>query len=308
MDSNRRLAQAGEKLGIIALASPCQRERFFKGIQALQSYGFDCKVALDPCREYGRTEFLFSSDSAQRRAEALGDLFADPSVPAILCARGGYGSAEVLPFLDYAKLRLNSKSVVGLSDATAVLVTLYDKARCPVIYGPSIESAFSRSAESQECRRSAAMLVEYLKGAVDNPLEGCKVGALCGRGKACGPLVGGNLTVLCTLLGTPWEPDFSDHILFLEEIGEAPYRIHRMLWQMKCAGKLSNLRGVLLGDFKKCEHKRGLGPRLTAVIQDIFGGFKYPVVGFIPSGHSDFCVPVPLGRTALMGEDRVDLQ
>lgn len=301
----RTALKNGDMLGVIALSAACEKERFERGVNCLTAMGFSVRVALDPCINYGRDTHLFSSDSAEARAAALMELFADGQVAAIIAARGAYGALEVLPHLDFKLIAEAPKPVVGFSDVTAILVALYQQSSLGVVHGPSIESAFSKAHADEGARLSSAAIVSYLKGEVINPLQSLTLKHMCGGLQTEGPLIGGNLSVLASLLGTPWEPNLDGHILFLEEVGEKPYRIHRLLMQLKLSGKLKRLAGVLLGDFLDCRYEHG--PQLSDVIHDVFDGLKYPVFAGLAAGHAGVNLPVPLGLRAVIKDAKIEL-
>lgn len=291
----RRLI-TGQTIGVVALSSACEEKRFQAGVRYLESLGFRVKVALDPCRYYGSKHFMFSSDSAQNRAQALHALFADSEVSAIVVARGAYGSMEVLPLIDFKLVRDNCKLICGFSDATAVLSAIYQHAGIVALHGPSLESAFSKAALGDEAGlTSSQALLSCMRGETQPWFAGLELSNFAGSSAAEGPLTGGNLTILSHLMGTPWEPEFSEHIVFLEETGEPPYRVHRMLLQLKIAGKFAGVRGIFLGRFSNCVHAQGLGPSLDEVLKDIFKDYAFPVLGFAPFGHSGLNYPLPYG-------------
>jgi len=295
-----RVVQAGDLIGIIALSSSCERERFQRGVRNLEKLGFRAKIALEPCENYGKNTHLFSSDAPGARARALTELFLDKEVAAVISARGAHGSMEILPLLDYRVFKDNPKPLVGFSDVTAVLVACYQKAELATLHGPTIESAFSKADNNEHARLSVSSLISYLKGEIINPFEQLDLQQICGRGEGHGPIIGGNLSMLSSLMGTPFEPNFADHILFLEEVGEKPYRVHRMLLQMKLAGKFKNLAGVLLGDFRSCEHDNG--PTVIDVMRNIFAEGGFPVAAGVPAGHGPLNQVMPLGvEAALVG-------
>jgi len=296
----------GDTIGVVALASPCEEMRLVSGLKFLESLGFKTKVVLEPARAYGKDTFLFASDTAQKRAKALKDLFLDKKVALVIAARGGYGSMEVLPLIDFKAISKTQKLLVGLSDITAVLVSIYSQSKLPAIHGATVESAFSKALENPEARKTVSQLVKFLSGTIQNPFVEVELKPLSKNSKPSeGRLIGGNLTLLSHLIGTPFEPDFSNHILFLEDIGEKPYRVHRMLLQMKLAGKFSKLKGVLLGSFKDCVNESGAS--LDAVFKDIFGELKIPVLGFAPFGHEIYNLPVPIGLNARIGAGKLEI-
>lgn len=298
----------GQLIGIIALSSACEESRFQRGVAFLESLGFKTRIALEPCKSFGKTDFLFSSDGPKARAAAFKELLEDNDVRAIIAARGAYGSMEVLPELELRVARGMPKPMIGFSDTTAILSACQSAGWATAVHGPSVESAFSRAAENAEARHSAEMVLEYLEGRIANPFAKVTLESVCGAAACAGPLRGGNLSILSSLMGTPWEPDFSGQILFLEETGERPYRIHRMLLQMKLAGKFIKLKGVVLGDFINCDHPKGLGPSVHDVLRNVFKEYGFPVVGHIPAGHGNLNFPLPLGVVARIQDWKLELE
>lgn len=273
---------AGHTIGIIAPASPFDAERFEAGVSVIKELGFDVFVA-EAVRE--RTGYLAGAD--RQRAQLINELFADPSIGAIWCARGGYGSMRCLPFIDYAGIRANPKILVGASDATALLTSVYSRCGMPVVHGPMVVSL----ADADEAtRQSARRLFESneVPGISADPTT-----VICG-GSARGPILGGNLTTLAHLIGTAFEPDFSGHLLFLEDIGEAPYRIDRMLTQLKMAGKFSSVTGLALGRFSNC----GRPADILEIVEGICGDLGIPILAGIPAGHGLPNMMVPMGVAA----------
>ena len=278
---------AGNTIGIIAPASPFDEDRFEAGLKVIRGLGFEVFVA-EAVRE--RTGYLAGAD--RQRARLINDLFADPGICAIWCARGGYGSMRCLPFIDYARIRENPKILIGASDATALLTSVYSRCGMPVVHGPMVVSL----ADADELtRRSARRLFESDAAAViaaDPP-------TVIRAGSARGPLLGGNLTTLAHLIGTAFEPDFAGHLLFLEDIGEAPYRIDRMLMQMKMAGKLSSVAGLVLGRFSDC----GRTEDILGIVEAICGDLGIPILAGIPAGHGLPNMMVPMGVAAELDTD-----
>jgi muramoyltetrapeptide carboxypeptidase len=295
--SDMRPYLSGSKaVGVIALSAPSEAARFAKGVAYLESQGVQVRVALDPSGAYGKKDHLFSSDTPQRRAQALVDFARDPSIGVILAARGAYGAMEMMPFLDFEALKQFPKPLIGFSDTTALLVALLDKSGWPTIHGPSLESAFSKAGESQDYRASAEALIGLLKeGKV--PLEGASVSLLGAPklGHVRGIATGGNLTLLASLVGTPYQPSLAGKILFLEDVSVKPYAVHRLLLQMKLAGMFKGLAGVALGDFTGCVHDKGLGPDLDQVLLDIFSSLGVPVFRRLSAGHIPLNMPLPFG-------------
>ena len=306
-----QLLKSGDTIGIIALSASPEESRFQAGINFIKSQGYNVKIALTPTSQYGKKDYLFGSDTPTARAKALTDLFLDPEVKAIIPARGTYGTMELLPLLNCKKLVETSKLISGFSDTTCLHSALLNGAKrrgVISIHGPSLESAFSKAATDSDAEKSAKALLAMFAGKNWNA-----VAEVCGellfpqrRRASEGRLVGGNLVMLTALLGTPWELQCNGAILFLEEIGESPYRIHRMLLQLKLAGKLQSLAGVVLGSFSNCIHPKGLGPNLEEVLQNIFSEYTYPVLSNFPCGHELINLPIPLGVNARISSNRLE--
>lgn len=301
----------GETIGVIALAAPSEGARFSRGVAALESQGFKVKVALNPSAAYGTNTHMFASDTPKARADALHALFLDKEVGAIIAVRGGYGSLEVLPHIDFKILKKHPKFLVGFSDITTFVITTYLKGGLVTVHGPTIESAFSKSSENKSAAKSGGALLEFISGWSRTPLGDARLETVLGEQEAIGPLIGGNLAVIASMMGTPWEPDFSEHILFFEEIGEQPYRIHRILMQLKIAGKFKNIKGVIVGSMHNCIHPKGSGPTVRDVLVDIFREYEIPVLIGAPFGHEELNLPMPLGVRARIattkGERKLEL-
>ncbi|NLF26188.1 MAG: LD-carboxypeptidase [Deltaproteobacteria bacterium] len=298
---------SGDGIGVIAFSSPIESSRLERGLSALRERGFAVKVALQPSAEYGKTTYLFGSDSVSARAKAFGEMLEDPEVKVILAARGAYGSLELLPYLDFSALTANPKAIVGFSDVTCILLAAYERAGVTVIHGPSLDSCVAKIGVSKEAARSFSALLELLEGREINPFRGMTFNRLCGSERGEGPLIGGNLSLLSSLMGTPWEPNFDGHILFWEEVAEKPYRLDRMLVQMKLAGKFDHLQGVVVGYLSRCEHAQGLGPSAVDVIKNVFKDFDFPVLSGVPFGHELLNLPLPIGIHASIAGNSFEL-
>jgi len=295
----------GSTIGVVALASSCNPTRISDGLKKLEDLGFKTKVALDPCEAYGKDTHLFSSDTPQNRAKGLRDLFIDPEVKVIISARGAYGSIEILPYLDFKVIAENPKCLVGFSDITAVLNAITTRTLVPSIHGPMVSGAFADDFSDQSVVKTTSSLIDLLAGKVTNPFEGLKLNVLKSGVEGEGRIVGGSLSVLTSLIGTPWEPDFNDAILFLEDVSVKPFRAHRLLLQLKQSSKLDNLVGVVLGDFVECDHPTG--PSLETVFKDIFSDYKYQVLSGLPAGHGKLNLSVPLGVKAAIKSNKLEI-
>lgn len=199
-----------------------------------------------------RHGYLAGTD--EDRARALNAMFADPEVRAVFAVRGGWGSARILPMLDFDRIRANPKLLVGFSDVTALHLALAARTDCPTIHGPNAASAWGRL--SWDSFRSLVFNAETptwsIPAGTDDRLAPRGGIRTFRPGRASGPLLGGNLTVLSALVGTPYLPSFDGAILFLEDTDEAQYRIDRMLTQLALAGILGRVAGVVFGQCTDC--------------------------------------------------------
>ncbi len=277
--SRKMILPKNARLGIVAPASPFKREGFEKGIAVLTGMGFE-PVFDDALFE--RNGYLAGSD--QHRAAQVNRFFANERIDALLCARGGYGSMRMLDFLDFGLITEHRKPFIGYSDITVLLSVLCGRCRVPVFHGPNVVGlgeANGHVLDSFKACLSGNMPEELF---ADNAMVVCP-------GEASGTLAGGNLTLLCHLVGTPYAPDFNKVILLLEDRGEAPYRIDRMLSQMKLAGCFDGVRGILLGSFQDC----GGMDDITRVFADVFADAGIPILGGFPIGHGETNLTIPLG-------------
>jgi muramoyltetrapeptide carboxypeptidase len=306
MSRKYKAIKKGDTIGVLAFSSPCHADLLAKGLKTLDTLGFRYKLALEPAKYYGSTTYLFSSDSIENRASAFKEFLLDQEIAAILSVRGAYGSLELLPSLLAGSIGEVSKPVIGFSDTTALLIHLQQKLGIPAIHGPSLLAGFADFETDPAARKNVKSLIKMLEtGETEwndelEPLFNFE-------DSDWGPLVGGNLSVLSSLIGTPSAPNFSGALLCLEEVSEKPYRIHRMLLQMKLSGLFDDLRGVILGEFKNCEHALGVGPELKDVLRDIFSALKIPVFLSAPFGHGAKNLPFPIGVRARVHAKRLEL-
>jgi muramoyltetrapeptide carboxypeptidase len=262
----------GSTIGICAPAGPVDEEALSVGITWLEAAGYQVRCGSHLRARQG---YLAGSDS-QRLSDLLA-FFRAPEVDGIVLARGGYGIARILRQVDPLELRDARKLVVGYSDATSLLLFLRRCAGLVSMHGPMLERP----------GLNAAARARWLAMVRGEPGEREPLRGNCFRGgRASGPLVGGNLTVLASSLGTPWEIDTRGAILFLEEVSEEPYAIDRLLIQLREAGKLRDVLGVAVGQLVSCESERYLEPSACEVLRDILAHeVEGPIVENLPFGH-----------------------
>ena len=231
----------------------------------------------------------------QERSQAFMDLWESPRVRAVLCARGGYGILRILPLLDFKKIALSPKIFVGYSDLTGLMQVLMTQCGLPVFHGPVITGLGKQPAH-------ALSLAQCLTG-VSPPMVRFENPVVLVPGKARGILAGGNLTTLCHLAGTPFQPDYGGKILFFEDVGEAPYRIDRMLVHLRLCGILNRVRGIVLGSFFNCGEEQ----EILRVMKDCLGGLGVPVLAGFPAGHGPENQTFPMGIQASLDTEQACL-
>lgn len=280
----------GSLVGICAPSgSLSDPERLPKAVAALESLGFRVRASSGSAESYG---YLAGSD--ELRAREFTELFEDPDIEGIFCLKGGYGTPRILDRIDWARIAAHPKVFVGYSDITALHIALQRYCGFATFHGPMPSSDMLPALD--------AFSAESLLRAVFGTAPLGEVGNTPGRETEClvpgvaeGPLVGGNLSLVAATTGTPWQIDARGAILFLEDIDEAPYRIDRMLTQLRLAGILDACAGFVFGDWKNCapgEGKKSLS--LREVFADILPKGK-PVLANLGAGHCDPKVTLPLG-------------
>jgi muramoyltetrapeptide carboxypeptidase len=265
-------------VGVAAPGARFDKARLNQGIQCLETLGFRVKI---PTQIFEQQRYLAGSD--QGRAEVIHGLVADPDIKGIICARGGFGTLRMLPCLDWDLIQTHPKLFVGFSDATALLTPVMQRAGIGVVHGPNLVSLADAGPDT-----CTAFL-----GAVTGRVSVLSInrGVCVVPGRAAGVLVGGNLATLVHLLGTGFAPDFSNGVVFLEDVGEPAYKIDRMLTQMKLAGLFDRIRGVITGTFERCDHPE----YLPDIFTDIFGEYRVPVLMGLEAGHGVMNRSLPMG-------------
>jgi muramoyltetrapeptide carboxypeptidase len=268
-------------------------------LETIRAMGLVPKPAPNILSRYG---YLAGQD--EERATHINAMFADPQVRAIFAVRGGWGSARVLPHLDFDLIRANPKLLIGFSDITALHLALAARTDCPSIHGPNAASAWGRL--SWDSFRRLAFDAETPTWSVPAGTED-RLAQRSGRirifrpGRASGPLIGGNLTVLSALVGTPYLPSFDGAILFLEDVEEAQYRIDRMLTQLALAGILPRVAGVVFGQCTDCVARNSSsigGFTLSEVLAQHLTPLGVPAFQGALFGHIENQFSLPVGVRA----------
>jgi len=292
-----RALQPGDRLAIVAPASPFNRDEFDRGVDEIRSLGFE--PVFDES-VFARCRYV--AGDANVRASALRKAWTDASIAGVIGVRGGYGSAQLLPLLDRDELRRTPKPFIGYSDLTSLLAFLTTRCGIVAFHGPMLDRRLSRGAQGYDadsftravCGR--APLGEALPPALDAVV----------RGDATGLLLGGTLTQLLASLGTPFAFDPPPgYVLFLDEVGERPYRLDREVTQLAQAGLLARAAAVVIGELPNCDEPSGeISGR--AVMADLFKRFSGPGILGFPSGHTTGpSMTLPLGvQCRVVADDR----
>ena len=288
-------AFSAEYIGIVSPAGSVNKEKIEAAITFLESHDYKVKLGASVFAEEG---YLAGTD--QQRADDINAMFADEDVKMILCTRGGYGAARILGLLDYAMIARNPKPLIGYSDITALHIVLGEKCGFTTIHGPMVSSLTSSNLATPYTLDNffRGMNGEYPSGEIPMP-EGKKLEAVI-PGRAEGVIRGGNLTLIASLVGTPYELKGDGALLLLEEIGEKPYRIDRMLNQLLQNGLFNRVNGILLGDFLNCEADTEGTFSLDDVLKHYAELSGKPVIRGVPAGHGKHNLFLPMGVNARM--------
>lgn len=272
-----RALRSGDRIAVVAPASAFARVEFDAGVAELRALGFD------PVYEESVFERrAYAAGSAATRAAAFERAWLDPEIAALIAVRGGYGSVHLLPLLGTAMLLGAPKAFIGFSDNTSLLSWLTLTGRIVSFHGPMLEGRLARGAEGYDrdtfirclCRAQPADEITHPQIEVLH------------SGEAAGMLIGGTLTQLCASLGTPYAFDPpAGCVLFIDEVGERPYRLDRMLTQLYLSGILSRASALVFGELPRCDEPGG-PPTAREVVEELTRGFRGPILYGLPSGHT----------------------
>jgi muramoyltetrapeptide carboxypeptidase len=282
----------GDRIGILAPAGPVLQAEIQRGLNFLESRGFEpvCSPHL-----FDREGYLAGEDKA--RLKDLHAMFRDRTIKAVLCARGGYGTHRILQNLDYPLLSRNPKIFVGYSDITALLIALFKKSGIITIHGPMLRDLLKGEG------RNATLLIKLMTSdelvTVNFPS-----GTAVKKGRAEGVVLGGNLSLICHLIGTPFLPAFKGKLLFLEERGEPLYRIDRMLTHLLLTGELEKCAGLMVGTFEECEDPASV----IDLVRERCSKLHMPILTGFPVGHGMENVPLPIGARAVLDTGTMSLE
>ena len=304
-----RMPKPGDTVGLISpstfVADPDQ-------LQTMQLtariFGWKTKTGA----QVGKREAALG-DSIPARVADIHTMFADPEVKAIICVRGGYGTPQLLDALDYDLIRRNPKLLLGYSDITGLHLAIHQKTGLVTFHGPTGLSPFTEFSQNWFRRSLEPRPMGPLSNPTErNPFRPQHPLRTIRPGQARGRLIGGNLTLISCLMGTPYEPDVRGKILFLEDVGEEPYRMDRMLQQLALAGKFDQCAGVVFGECVDCG-PRDFQPSITfnytlgEVLDRVFSKVKVPVFHGLLIGHTADQITLPLGVMASLDAGKKEL-
>ena len=288
-------------IGVVSPASrPLDDEQYYQGIDYLKNLGYNIIESEHVLDQYG---YLAGND--ENRAQDINLMFRDPQVDAIICSRGGYGTPRILERLDYETIQKNPKIFVGYSDITSLSLAIWQKTGLITFSGPMVAVEMGKGIDPFTEDNfweiiSQTNPIGKLTNPENDPIQIVK------PGKAKGRLLGGCLSLINVVLGTPFCPDFNGAILFIEDVEEEPYRIDRYLAQLKMAGILDVISGLVLGKFVDCVPGELEKPylELDQIFQDYFADLNIPVIANFAYGHIPVKHTLPIGIEAELDTDQ----
>jgi muramoyltetrapeptide carboxypeptidase len=269
----------GDTVGVVSASGPPDSDLLDNGLEFLRSHGLRIRLGQYVCERNG---YLAGND--EQRCTDLNTMLADPEVRGVLFARGGYGVMRLLESIDQEAVLRDPKALVGMSDVTALQLSLFSRCGLATFSGPMIAGQIGAGLDPVSEESLLRGLTEPLDGRDLLPISVDRVRTLR-SGYACGPLLGGCLSLVVALLGTAHSPDFSGSILLLEDVNEPPYRLDRMLTHLQLSGVLSRVAGIVLGHFLGTQEK-DMGEEVERLVLELTAENQVPVVSRVPHGHA----------------------
>lgn len=286
--------EKGDSIGLIAPAFPIKPNEYEMCKNIIETLGY--KLIPGECVSNFYNIHGYLAGEARRRAEDLNRMFADPEIKAIFCARGGYGSAQIIPYLDYEMIGRNPKIFVGFSDITNIHIALQQFCSLVTFYGPMVCSNFMADFD-EYTKQSLFAAINWKEG---HALEFCnppgKSIHVIKGGKTKGILTGGNLSLITRSCGSFFQLEASDKILFFEDVNESIPVLDMYITQMEYAGIFKNVKGILFGGFTDCTNEK-YDPSygIDDFLQERFQGYDVPIISHISCGHEKTMGTIPLG-------------
>jgi muramoyltetrapeptide carboxypeptidase len=284
----------GDTIAVIAPSSPVAREDADLCKELIESMGYNVKMGKSAYRSIRG----YSAGTGEERAQDINEMFADKDVKAIFCIRGGDTSSHTMDKLDFKIIRKNPKIFVGYSDTTNLHVNFNQRCNLVTFHGPMVKSNMLNDFDNftkMSFEKALNMDDELI---LENP-EGEDFQVMV-EGYAKGTIVGGNLALLTSMIGTPYEVETKGKILFIEDVGETVARLDRMMYQLKYSKKLQEAEGIIFGDFTDCINNRDENYTVIDMLKDVLADYKKPVMFNIKSGHCYPMSTIPLGAKCIM--------
>lgn len=289
----------GDCIGIIAPAGPITEAQLSNSMGKISHAGYQPLAADSALSRHG---YLAGSD--EERAAQINGMFANPDVKAIICARGGYGTTRILDLLDYDLIKKNPKIIGGYSDITALVMAIWKKTNLVTFHSSMLVP------EDTDYTRTSMWNIfgNGKKGTKIKCEAGTADGVVMKPGRCQGTLIGGNLTLLESLIGTKYDYNLHNKILFIEEINEPPYKIDRMLTHLRNSKSLSGLKGIIFGKMQGCEAQGDNSLSLDEVLNDFISGLDIPVVKDFTFGHVKSRCTLPVGAKVSLRTDKMEIR
>lgn len=296
--------QQGDTIGLISpgMILP-DKSRYNEIVEQIKDLGYNVKEGKNARNQYG---YLAGKD--QERADDLNAMFADDSVDAIMPFRGGWGCNRILPLIDFNMIRDNPKIIIGFSDITTLLLSIYAKTGLVTFHGPVGKSDwtdFTTTHFRQILGDGGKQTIEIPDKKLNEDYSDLSV---ITSGNATGTLLGGNLSVLTAMMGSDYLPAWDNTILFLEDVGESSYRIDRMLTQLKLNGVLNNISGFIFGQCTSCEKSNSYSLSLQQLFEDHIKPLDIPAFSGAMFGHTEHTVTLPVGVSVKMNAQKGSIQ
>lgn len=281
--------QKGDTIGLIAPSSPIPQNKILPCIEFMSSMGFE--VVLGNSCDKSLHGYLSGADLT--RAKDINFMFANPNIKAIFCLRGGYGSTRILHMIDYSLIKHNPKIFIGYSDVTSLHLAFHHLCELITFHGPMVYSNFLKHFDEYTFNSlmNAISIPNFLyfENTPELPFS------ILRHGFAEGRIVGGNLSLISSIIGTVYQPDFTNKILYLEDIGETIPRCDRLLWHLVQAGIFSKVNGVILGNFSDAKNPYDIDYTIKDYFKELFYSYPKPVIYGFQSDHEKPMGTIPLG-------------
>ncbi len=295
--------KAGDTIGFITPGSPIKEEKFSIALDNMEKLGLKVKYSANV---FKKTGYLAGDD--RTRLDDIHTMFEDKEIKAIWCLRGGYGCTRIIPYLDYGLIKKNPKLLIGYSDVTALLLAIFHKTGLLGFHAAvAISDIFSTyTFESTRSMLFNEKKEHYYESKIQEKEQFRQLPYTIVSGQASGTILAGNLSLLCAMIGGKYAPSYKNKIIFIEEVGEKPYRIDRMLTQLMQSTDIAKCAGIVLGVFNDCEAKDDdLSFTLKEVLTEKFRIINKPCFYGFPFGHVGDITPLPIGGHGRIDSDKM---